>query len=126
MSNKQKQTVQNMGFGSILKIKTDSIPGRLAHFVVDKFNQRDMVIKLSVGNIEVNENVVSGLLGLRNGGVVLNYQRKESKKGRSKDKTKKGEKNEETKKHNEEKQVNIVKGIKKGKKRKGTHAERKR
>ncbi|KAJ0808704.1 hypothetical protein HanPI659440_Chr01g0006301 [Helianthus annuus] len=125
MSNKQKQTVQNMGFGSILKIKTDSIPGRLAHFVVDHFNQRDMVIKLSVGNIEVNENVVSGLLGLRNGGVVLNYQRKESKKGRIKDKTKKSEKNEETKKHDDEEQVNVVKGTKKVKKKKGKTRKKK-
>ncbi|MFS8008273.1 hypothetical protein Hanom_Chr14g01270741 [Helianthus anomalus] len=65
-----------MGFESLLKIKTDSITGRLTHFVVARFNERDMVIKLSVGNIEVNENVVSGLLGLRNGRVVLNYQRK--------------------------------------------------
>ncbi|MFS7997652.1 hypothetical protein Hanom_Chr12g01144341 [Helianthus anomalus] len=71
-------------------------------FVIDRFNQRDMVIKLNVGNIEVNKNVVSGLLGLRNGGVVLNYQGKESKKGRSTDKTKKNEKNEETNEHNED------------------------
>ncbi|XP_022040790.1 ABC transporter F family member 4-like [Helianthus annuus] len=79
------------------------------------------------GNIEVNENVVIEFLGLRNGGVVLNYQGKESKKGRRKDKTKKNEKNEETNEHDEEEQMNIDKETKKGKKkRKGKHAERKR
>ncbi|MFS7962879.1 hypothetical protein Hanom_Chr08g00731701 [Helianthus anomalus] len=114
-----------MGFGSILKIKTDSIPGRLAHFVVDRFSERDMVIKLSVGNIEVNKNVVSGLLGLRNCGVELNYQRKESKKGRSKDKTKKNEKNEETNKHDKEEEVDNDKETKKGKKKKGRRRRKK-
>ncbi|KAJ0864133.1 hypothetical protein HanPSC8_Chr12g0538191 [Helianthus annuus] len=61
-----------------------------------------MVIKLDAGNLKVDEDVISGLLGLKNSEVVLNYQRKEKKKGKKKDKTKKDEKKEETKEHNEE------------------------
>ncbi|MFS7936311.1 hypothetical protein Hanom_Chr05g00414071 [Helianthus anomalus] len=83
---------------------TDSLPSKLSHFVVDKFRGKKMVIKikLDVGNIKVDEDVISGLLGLKNSGVVLNYQRKEKKKGKKKDKTKKDEKKDETKEHNEE------------------------
>ncbi|MFS7986094.1 hypothetical protein Hanom_Chr11g01006351 [Helianthus anomalus] len=71
-----------------------------------------MVIKLDAGNIKVEEDVISGLLGLKNSGVVLNCQRKEKEKekektkGKKKDETKKDEKKEETKEHNEEKKVN--------------------
>ncbi|KAF5805323.1 hypothetical protein HanRHA438_Chr05g0217481 [Helianthus annuus] len=89
-----------MGFGSILNLKTDSLPSKLSHFVVDKFRGKEMVIKLDAGNIKVDED--GGLLGLKNSGVVLNYQRKEKKKVKKKDKTKKDEKMEETKEHNEE------------------------
>ncbi|MFS7939225.1 hypothetical protein Hanom_Chr05g00449171 [Helianthus anomalus] len=31
-----------MGFGSILKLITDSLLAKLSHFVVDKFNRKDM------------------------------------------------------------------------------------
>ncbi|KAJ0598190.1 hypothetical protein HanOQP8_Chr04g0161751 [Helianthus annuus] len=82
-----------MGFGSILKLKTDSLPTKMSHFVVDKFSFKDMVIKLNVGNIEVNEIVISGLLGLRNSGAVIEYKKKEKKKDK---------KNEEQKEQKDE------------------------
>ncbi|KAJ0932684.1 hypothetical protein HanPSC8_Chr04g0176481 [Helianthus annuus] len=82
-----------MGFGSILKLKTDSLPTKMSHFVVDKFSVKDMVIKLNVGHIEVNEIVISGLLGLRNSGAVIEYKKKEKKKDK---------KNEEQKQQKDE------------------------
>ncbi|KAJ0780071.1 hypothetical protein HanPI659440_Chr06g0233511 [Helianthus annuus] len=89
MSKKQKVVVKKMGFGGILNFKTDSLPSNLSYFVVDKFRGKEMVIKLDVGNIKVDEDVISGLLGLKNSGVVLNCQRKEKMKGKKRMKQRK-------------------------------------
>ncbi|MFS8025655.1 hypothetical protein Hanom_Chr16g01477641 [Helianthus anomalus] len=62
----------------------------MSHFVVDKLRGKDMAIKLTVGNIEVNKTVISELLGLRNNGVVIEYKKKEKKKDKE---------NEEQKEH---------------------------
>ncbi|MFS7994710.1 hypothetical protein Hanom_Chr12g01109251 [Helianthus anomalus] len=80
--------IKNMWFDSILKLKTDSLPAKMSHFVIDKFSIKDMVIKLNVGNIEVNEIVISGLLGLRNSGAVIEYKKKEKKKDKKKEEQK--------------------------------------
>ncbi|KAJ0692411.1 hypothetical protein HanPI659440_Chr15g0585651 [Helianthus annuus] len=101
MSKKQKVAVKKIGLGSILNLKTGSLPSKLSHFVVDNFRGKEMVIKLDASNIKVDEDVISGLLGLKNSGVVLNHKRKEKKKGK-KDKTKKDKKKEKTNEHNEE------------------------
>ncbi|KAF5813627.1 hypothetical protein HanXRQr2_Chr03g0100841 [Helianthus annuus] len=103
LSENQKVIVKDVGFGSILKLKTDNLPSKLSHFVVDKFSEKEMVIKLNSGNKKVDEDVISGLLGLRNSGVVLNCQRKEKKKDK---KTYDGKK-EKQKEQKGEKQVNI-------------------
>ncbi|MFS7888891.1 hypothetical protein Hanom_Chr00s000002g01600371 [Helianthus anomalus] len=105
LSKKQMLAVNNMGFGSILQLKTDSLPAKLSHFVVDKFNRKDMVIKLNAGNIEVNENVVSGLLGLKNSGIVIECQKNEKKK----------------EEHKEQKEEQNVKKVQKNKGYKGRH-----
>ncbi|KAF5811579.1 hypothetical protein HanRHA438_Chr04g0192801 [Helianthus annuus] len=88
LSKQQLVAIKNMGFGSILKLKTDSLPAKMSHFVVDKFSGKDMVIKLNVGNIEVNEIVISGLLGLRNSGAVIEYKKKDKKNEEQKDEQK--------------------------------------
>ncbi|KAF5798294.1 hypothetical protein HanXRQr2_Chr07g0291191 [Helianthus annuus] len=92
-SKQQLVAIKNMGFGSIMKLKTDSLPAKMSHFVVDNFSRKDMAIKLTVGNIEVNETVISELLGLRNSGAVIEYKKKEKKKDKE---------NEEQKEHKDE------------------------
>ncbi|MFS7928523.1 hypothetical protein Hanom_Chr04g00321771 [Helianthus anomalus] len=76
-SKKQNEAIKNMGLGSILQLRMDSLPSKLAHYVGDNFDGKIMVINLKEGNKEVNEMVVSGLLGIRNSGVVLSDQKKE-------------------------------------------------
>ncbi|MFS7985696.1 hypothetical protein Hanom_Chr11g01001611 [Helianthus anomalus] len=90
LSKQQLVAIKTMGFGSILKLKIDSLPAKMSHFVVDKFSGKDMAIKFNVGNIEVNETVISELLGLRNSGAVIEYKKKEKEKDKE---------NEEQKEH---------------------------
>ncbi|KAJ0615015.1 hypothetical protein HanIR_Chr02g0069161 [Helianthus annuus] len=98
-SKQQLVAIKNMGFGSIMKLKTDSLPAKMSHFVVDNFSGKDMAIKLTVGNIEVNETVISELLGLRNSGAVIEYKKKEKKKDKE---------NEEQKEHKDEQKGKIM------------------
>ncbi|MFS7952695.1 hypothetical protein Hanom_Chr07g00609971 [Helianthus anomalus] len=42
-----------MGFSSILKLKTDCLPAKMSHFVVDKFSGKDMAIKLNVETLKL-------------------------------------------------------------------------
>ncbi|MFS7921242.1 hypothetical protein Hanom_Chr03g00234471 [Helianthus anomalus] len=73
-----------MGFGIILNLKTDSLPSKLSHFMVDKFRGKEMVIKLDVGNIKLDDDVISGLLGLKNSRVV--FELSTERKGKRKEK----------------------------------------
>ncbi|KAJ0796720.1 hypothetical protein HanPI659440_Chr04g0165561 [Helianthus annuus] len=76
LSKAQRETVVNMGFGRILTINADSIPSKLAYFIMDSFDESTMEIKMQNGNINVNETEVSNLLGLKNVGIVLDDKEK--------------------------------------------------
>ncbi|KAF5796726.1 hypothetical protein HanRHA438_Chr08g0367181 [Helianthus annuus] len=77
LSKAQRETVVNMGFGRMLTINTDSIPSKLAYFIMDSFDESSMEIKMQNGSIKVNENEVSNLLGLKNVGIVLDDKEKQ-------------------------------------------------
>ncbi|CAI9284774.1 unnamed protein product [Lactuca saligna] len=64
MNHKQKECVRSLGFGSLIDMKTQSIPAKLCYFVVDSFDPLEMVIKTEVSNILVTMEDVNRVLGL--------------------------------------------------------------
>ncbi|CAI9259225.1 unnamed protein product [Lactuca saligna] len=72
MNHKQKECVRSLGFGSLIDMKTQSIPTKLCYFVVDLFDPLEMVIKTEVSNILVTREDVNRVLGLPMGVDQLN------------------------------------------------------
>ncbi|CAI9260640.1 unnamed protein product [Lactuca saligna] len=72
MNHKQKECVRSLGFGSLIDMKTQSIPAKLCYFVVDSFDPLEMVIKTEVSNILVTREDVNRVLGLPMGVDQLN------------------------------------------------------
>ncbi|CAI9268466.1 unnamed protein product [Lactuca saligna] len=72
MNHKQNECVRNLGFGSLIDMKTQSIPAKLCYFVVDSFDPLEMVIKTEVSNILVTREDVNRVLGLPMGIDQLN------------------------------------------------------
>ncbi|KAI3691980.1 hypothetical protein L6452_31784 [Arctium lappa] len=60
-----------MGLGSVLKMGIDGVPSKLAFFVVDKLNTRDMQLDVKTGSIAITVEYVHDLLGLPIGGIDL-------------------------------------------------------
>ncbi|KAI3828254.1 hypothetical protein L1987_02352 [Smallanthus sonchifolius] len=58
-----------MDFGKLLLFRVDGIPSKLGHYVVDKFNQEKMRIRVPGGKIKINSEVIHKLLGIPCGGV---------------------------------------------------------
>ncbi|KAD5507851.1 hypothetical protein E3N88_15554 [Mikania micrantha] len=55
LKDNQEKWVVKMGFGSLLNFMVDEIPGRLAHHVIDKFNDKKTVIRVRGQKIRVKE-----------------------------------------------------------------------
>ncbi|KAD3337316.1 hypothetical protein E3N88_32836 [Mikania micrantha] len=68
---KQKEAVQEMGFGKLLSFKVNGIPQKIGHYIVDRLDVTSMEILGREGPIKVNEEAVFGLLGVPNGGIDL-------------------------------------------------------
>ncbi|CAH1432239.1 unnamed protein product [Lactuca virosa] len=64
----QKKAVREMGLGSLLRIATNGISGKLARFVVNSFNPSDMKIHLPNAKIDITPELVHDLLGIPLGG----------------------------------------------------------
>lgn len=67
----QANCLKKIGFESLLGMKIDSIPSKLAFYVVDNFDTEKMVIRVPAGEIPVNEDSVSQILGLKNEGLDI-------------------------------------------------------
>ncbi|KAI3755399.1 hypothetical protein L1987_55196 [Smallanthus sonchifolius] len=52
-----------MGFDKLLLFRVDGIPSKLGHYVVHKFNQEKMMIRVPGGKIKINSEVIYKLLG---------------------------------------------------------------
>ncbi|CAI9298456.1 unnamed protein product [Lactuca saligna] len=64
MNHNKKECVRSLGFGSLIDMKTQSIPAKLCYFVLDSFDPLEMVIKNEVSNILVTREDVNRVLGL--------------------------------------------------------------
>ncbi|KAI3742332.1 hypothetical protein L1987_60012 [Smallanthus sonchifolius] len=58
-----------MGFARLLRFKMDGIPAKLAPYVVDKFNLKEMEIRVSCGTIKIDSELIHQLHGLPKCGV---------------------------------------------------------
>lgn len=68
----QQACVAKLGFGSLLDFKVDGIPSRLGFYVVNNFDSKELVIRLSGGrSLPVNAEVISEMLGLKNEGYDI-------------------------------------------------------
>lgn len=71
LSTSQRQCVEAMGFGKILDMKVDGIPSKLGFYVVDRFDEKKMEIRLENGSIKITKDSIHDMLGVPNGGDEL-------------------------------------------------------
>ena len=71
MTEKQKEAVRSLGFGKLLSIQNDGIPGRLGHYVVDNLDTDNMEINVGCVKIKIDGDAIHNLLGIRNHGIYL-------------------------------------------------------
>ncbi|KAJ9541227.1 hypothetical protein OSB04_027733 [Centaurea solstitialis] len=67
----QRKWVEEIGLESILHLHVDTIPSKLAFGIVNAFDSEQMLIRTSNGDIEVNNESVSRILGLKNEGLDI-------------------------------------------------------
>ncbi|GKA36949.1 hypothetical protein Tco_0723514 [Tanacetum coccineum] len=67
----QKACLARIGFADVLEFKCDGIPPKIGFYVVDNFSQHNMEIKLNERFIEITQESISEMLGIRNEGVDI-------------------------------------------------------
>nr|GEX07758.1 hypothetical protein [Tanacetum cinerariifolium] len=72
LSPSQMKDIIDIGFGSIIGMASEEIPGKIAHFVVDNFDDDSMKLKLSNGVISITPELVYKVLGVPLGGEDIN------------------------------------------------------
>lgn len=68
LTNEQKDVLKKIGFESILNIKLDIIPSKIAFFVVDKYNFQQNRLITKYGTLEITPRSVNEILGVPIGG----------------------------------------------------------
>lgn len=63
--------LEQIGFGGVVDIKMDGIPSRLGLYVVDKFDEKKMEIKLSTGSLMLTKDLIAEMLGIKNEGIDI-------------------------------------------------------
>ncbi|CAH1445507.1 unnamed protein product [Lactuca virosa] len=69
LSKNQREMVCKMGFGSFLGMKIDTLPGKLAYFVVDSFTTSSCSIRVKSGEVPITNETVEAVFGLPNKGL---------------------------------------------------------
>ncbi|CAI9294873.1 unnamed protein product [Lactuca saligna] len=72
LSKSQREMVRDMGFGSFLGMKIDTLPGKLAYFVVDSFTTGSCSIRVRSGEVAITNETVQAMFGLSNKGLDFN------------------------------------------------------
>nr|GFB81503.1 major facilitator superfamily domain, general substrate transporter [Tanacetum cinerariifolium] len=67
----QKACLEQIGFGNFVEFKVDGIPSKLGLYVVDKFDDKKMEIKLAEGALKITKNLISEMLGIGNEGIDI-------------------------------------------------------
>lgn len=71
LSVEQGQAVRDMGFSTLLLMKTDHLPTAMSYFVVGNFDTKEMVLKVEKGGIKADRRSVRRILGLPMGANEL-------------------------------------------------------
>ncbi|PWA57061.1 hypothetical protein CTI12_AA411920 [Artemisia annua] len=71
LSNSQKNTLVDMGFGFLFGMNIHYMPSTLSRYIVENFNQSSMCIKLRNDSIEITPKLVKEVLGIPLGGQGL-------------------------------------------------------
>lgn len=71
LSDAQKECVTKIGFGKLLSLAVNEIPGHLGYYVVDNLDTTTMTLKLNEGGVRVTKEGIHRLTGLPNVGVVI-------------------------------------------------------
>nr|GEZ85047.1 major facilitator superfamily domain, general substrate transporter [Tanacetum cinerariifolium] len=66
-----KGCLARIGFADVLEFKCDGIPSKMGFYVVDNFSQHNMEIKLNKRSIEITQELIGEMLGIRNKGVDI-------------------------------------------------------
>lgn len=76
LSAKQEEALNNIGFGSYLEIKIETIPTRMAYWLVSNYDPRTN--ELNVGNhtIKITDQTVHDILGIPKGNISVIDQNK--------------------------------------------------
>ncbi|CAI9284666.1 unnamed protein product [Lactuca saligna] len=64
--------VRDMGFGSFLGMKIDTLSGKLAYFVVDSFTIGSCSIRVKSGEVAITNETLEAMFGLPNKGLDFN------------------------------------------------------
>nr|GEX28873.1 hypothetical protein [Tanacetum cinerariifolium] len=72
LSPAQMKDIIDIGFSSMIGMASEEIPGKIAHFVVDNFDDDSMKLKLSNGVISIIPELVYKVLGVPLGGEDIN------------------------------------------------------
>ncbi|GKC55050.1 hypothetical protein Tco_1077795, partial [Tanacetum coccineum] len=67
----QKAWLARIGFADVLEFKCDGIPSKMGFYVVDNFSQHTMEIKLNERSIEITQESIGEMLGIRNEDVDI-------------------------------------------------------
>ncbi|KAI3522370.1 hypothetical protein L1887_00092 [Cichorium endivia] len=68
LSDVQKDAVKKMGFGSLLGMNLDNIPGKLNYMLVDNYDPTRNRLKVNNGWINITKELVHDIMGLPMGG----------------------------------------------------------
>ncbi|XP_057803563.1 uncharacterized protein LOC131018886 [Salvia miltiorrhiza] len=82
LNDAQKEAIRAIGFGRILELKVRQIPGKLAYWVLDKFNSASCELQVDDGrNLKVTEDDVYRVFGFPKGKeLIVNFERTASNK----------------------------------------------
>nr|GFA51692.1 hypothetical protein [Tanacetum cinerariifolium] len=72
LSPTQMKDIIDIRFGSMIGMASEEIPGKIAYFVVDKFDDGLMKLKLSNGVISITPKLIYKVLGVPLGGEDIN------------------------------------------------------
>nr|GFB88140.1 hypothetical protein [Tanacetum cinerariifolium] len=82
LSPAQMKDIIDIEFGSMIGMASEEIPGKIAHFVVDNFDDYSMKLKLSNGVISITPELVYKVLGggqCRPGKSIIGFINEETK-----------------------------------------------
>ncbi|KAK9078000.1 hypothetical protein SSX86_002057 [Deinandra increscens subsp. villosa] len=79
LTERKKNIIREMGFGSLISMRVNGIPGRLAYFVVDHLDPKELKIIFDDRVINVDNDSIQLLLGVPNSGIDITSKKVKKK-----------------------------------------------